>query len=45
VDIGVDHLLIRGYDPFADVVDWGRELIPLVRAGVAERSGSLAAAR
>ena len=37
VDLGVSTLLIRGYDPFDDAVDYGRELIPRVRAGVAER--------
>jgi alkanesulfonate monooxygenase len=28
---GVDTVLIRGFDPLDDVVDWGRELIPLLR--------------
>jgi alkanesulfonate monooxygenase len=42
VDLGVTTLLIRGYDPFDDAVDYGRELIPRVRAGVLEREGSLA---
>ena len=28
---GVDAVLIRGFDPLDDVVDWGRELIPLLR--------------
>jgi alkanesulfonate monooxygenase len=37
VDLGVSTLLIRGYDPFDDAVDYGRELIPRVRAGVAEK--------
>jgi alkanesulfonate monooxygenase len=37
VDLGVSTLLIRGYDPYDDAVDYGRELIPRVRAGVAER--------
>ena len=37
VDIGVTTLLIRGYDPYEDAVDYGRELIPLVRAEVARR--------
>jgi alkanesulfonate monooxygenase len=26
---------IRGFDPLNDALDYGRELIPLVRAGVA----------
>jgi alkanesulfonate monooxygenase len=33
---GVGTFLIRGFDPLDDVVDWGRELVPLLRAG-AER--------
>jgi len=36
-DIGVTTLLIRGFDPLNDAVDYGRELIPLVRAEVARR--------
>jgi alkanesulfonate monooxygenase len=30
-DAGVDTFLIRGFDPLNDVVDWGRELVPLLR--------------
>ncbi len=29
--VGVDTVLIRGFDPQADVVEWGRELVPLLR--------------
>ncbi len=36
-DLGVDSLLIRGYDPLPDAVAYGEELIPRVRALVAER--------
>ncbi|MEO6397958.1 MAG: LLM class flavin-dependent oxidoreductase, partial [Tepidiformaceae bacterium] len=36
-DAGVTTLLIRGFEPLADAVDYGRELIPLVRAEVAKR--------
>lgn len=36
-DIGIDHFLIRGFEPLADAIEYGRELIPLVRAKVAER--------
>lgn len=36
-DIGIDHFLIRGFDPLADSIAYGRELIPLVRSKVAER--------
>ena len=37
VDIGVTTLLIRGYDPYDDAIDYGRDLIPLVRSEVARR--------
>ncbi|NML16428.1 LLM class flavin-dependent oxidoreductase [Azohydromonas caseinilytica] len=37
VDLGVGTLLIRGFDPLDDAVDYGRELIPRVRALVAQR--------
>lgn len=37
VDIGVDTVLIRGYDPLDDVVDWGRHLLPQVRSELASR--------
>ena len=30
---GIDAILIRGFDPLEDVVDWGRRLVPLLRAG------------
>lgn len=33
--IGVGSILIRGFAPFDDTVDFGRELIPRIRAGVA----------
>jgi alkanesulfonate monooxygenase len=36
-DLGVTTLLIRGFEPLEDAIDYGRELIPRVRAGVAER--------
>jgi alkanesulfonate monooxygenase len=42
VDIGATTLLIRGYDPYDDAVDYGRELIPLVREGVARRERAAA---
>lgn len=34
IDIGVTTILIRGYDPYDDAVDYGRHLIPLVRGAV-----------
>jgi alkanesulfonate monooxygenase len=36
-DIGVTTLLIRGYDPYDDAIDYGRYLLPLVRDEVARR--------
>ncbi|HEV8143430.1 MAG TPA: LLM class flavin-dependent oxidoreductase [Methylomirabilota bacterium] len=36
-DAGATTILIRGFDPLQDAIDFGRNLIPLVRAGVAER--------
>ena len=33
--LGVDKFLIRGFNPLQDAVDYGRELIPLVRELVA----------
>jgi alkanesulfonate monooxygenase len=38
VDIGVSTILIRGYDPVDDAVDYGRYLIPLVRQELAHRA-------
>ncbi|MCT9930331.1 LLM class flavin-dependent oxidoreductase [Planotetraspora sp. A-T 1434] len=36
-DLGVTTFLIRGFDPLDDVVEWGGGLVPLLRAGAAER--------
>lgn len=36
-EIGIDHFLIRGFDPLADAIGYGRDLIPLVREKVAAR--------
>ncbi|MFT3965021.1 MAG: LLM class flavin-dependent oxidoreductase [Sphingobium sp.] len=36
-DIGIDHFLIRGFEPLDDAIGYGRDLIPLVRQKVAER--------
>jgi alkanesulfonate monooxygenase len=35
-ELGVDSFLIRGFDPFNDTVDFGRELIPRLKAGAME---------
>jgi len=45
VDLGVDTLLIRGFLPYQDAIDYGRELIPLVRSEVARREARLIPAR
>ena len=34
--LGVDSFLIRGFDPFNDTVEFGRELIPRIKAGAIE---------
>lgn len=36
-DLGVDHFLIRGFDPLEDAITYGEELLPLVRELVARR--------
>ena len=45
VDIGVTTILIRGYDPYDDAIDYGRYLLPLVRDEVARRDADKARAR
>jgi len=42
-DVGVTTFLIRGFDPLQDAIDYGRELIPLVRREVGRRVSSAAA--
>jgi len=37
--IGIDHFLIRGFDPLADAIAYGEHLIPLVRQKVALADG------
>jgi len=36
-ELGITTFLIRGFDPLADALQYGRELLPLVRRAVAER--------
>jgi alkanesulfonate monooxygenase len=43
-DLGVTTFLIRGFDPLEDALDYGRELIPRVRSGVAARDAARRAA-
>ena len=42
--IGVTTFLIRGFDPLEDAIDYGRELIPMVRREVARLESSSIAA-
>ena len=41
-DLGMRGVLIRGFDPFNDVTEFGKELIPRIRALVAEREAQAA---
>jgi alkanesulfonate monooxygenase len=36
-DAGITTLLIRGFDAYADTLEYGKELIPLLREEVAKR--------
>jgi alkanesulfonate monooxygenase len=36
-DLGITALLLKGFDPLADAIDFGQRLLPLVREGVARR--------
>ena len=36
-DIGITTLLLKGFDPLADAIDFGKRLIPLLRSGAASR--------
>lgn len=43
-DLGITTFLIHGFDPLIDAIQYGRELLPRVRALVAARgAGSIAA--
>lgn len=41
-DLGVQKFLIRGFDPLGDVVEWGEELVPLLREGARLRDEAAA---
>jgi alkanesulfonate monooxygenase len=43
-DLGVRTFLFRGFDPLEDAIDYGRHLLPALRAAVAERENPLAVA-
>jgi alkanesulfonate monooxygenase len=36
-DLGVTTILIRGFDPLGDAIEYGKELIPRLRDGAAQR--------
>ncbi len=40
-DMGITSLLLKGFDPLADAVDFGERLLPLVREGALKRDGAL----
>lgn len=42
-DLGVASFLLRGLEPSVDVTEFGRELIPRIRAGALERDAAQAA--
>ncbi|SOZ38815.1 LLM class flavin-dependent oxidoreductase [Cupriavidus neocaledonicus] len=44
-ELGVTTFLIRGFDPLEDAIDYGRELIPRVRALVAQHDAARRAER
>jgi alkanesulfonate monooxygenase len=37
-DLGVTTFLLKGFDPLEDAIDYGKRLLPLVRAGAAARA-------
>ena len=39
-DIGIYAVILKGFDPLADTIDFGKELIPLVREGAAKRDAA-----
>lgn len=41
-DLGVSTFLIRGFDPLDDVIEYGRSLLPITKALIAERAGPAA---
>ena len=38
LEAGASAFVIRGFDPLQDTIDWGKQLIPMVRDGAAARS-------
>jgi len=42
--LGVQSVLVRGFDPYNDTIEYGRELIPRIKAGALAIDGAAAAA-
>lgn len=42
-DLGITTFLIRGFDPLADNIGYGRDLLPLVRRMIEHRGPAVAA--
>ena len=43
-DLGISNFLVRGFYPTADTVTYGRDVVPLVKSGIAERDARKVAA-
>jgi alkanesulfonate monooxygenase len=43
-DLGIEEILIRGFNPLQDARDYGRELIPVVKKEAAARKAGVKAA-
>ena len=39
-DLGITALVLKGFDPLADAVDFGKQLVPILREGAAERDAA-----
>jgi len=39
-DVGMTTLLLKGFDPLADTIDFGKRLVPLLREGAAAREAA-----
>jgi alkanesulfonate monooxygenase len=39
-DLGITTLLLKGFDPLADAIDFGKRLLPLVRDGAVRRDNA-----
>jgi alkanesulfonate monooxygenase len=39
-DIGITTLLLKGFDPLEDAIDYGKRLLPLLREGAAQRDAT-----